>query len=207
MNQYSSPGSSNNDKNHKNHKENDKDLILSVGKLGVKGATQAVGFFQDFLKFINKGNVVDLAVGVVIGNAFTKIVNSLVTDIFSPLIGLATQGVSLIEVFVVLRCNTTIAENENFSTRDEAKKAGCVTLDYGNFIQNIINFIIVGFCVYLIVKLISIVWKKEETKSTDWPCPRCMSLNKLGATRCAFCTADPIIPEGEDEMEYLKKGQ
>jgi len=142
-------------------------VVLSVGKGVGKGATRAasagVGFFKDFLKFLNKGNVIDLATGVVIGAAFTNIVNSIVNDLFSPVIGLATGHVSLTEKIwkIGKPDNLTDAEIAKINTREDAAKAGIITLNYGNFLQTVINFVIVGFCVFLVVKLVSCVWKKS----------------------------------------------
>jgi len=185
-------------------------VVLSVGKGVGKGATRAatygVSFFKDFLQFLNKGNVIDLATGVVIGGAFTKIVDSIVNDLFAPVIGLATGKVNLAETFwkMVVPGNITDAEVDKIKTRADAAKAGIVTLNYGNFLQTIINFIIVGFCVFLVVKLVSAVWRKSEETSTDWPCPRCKQSNKLGATKCMHCCEDPIYPEDVDPELYIK---
>jgi len=185
------------------NKENN--VVLSVGKGATRGAKKAVGFFKDFLQFLNKGNVIDLATGVVIGGAFTKIVDSIVNDLFAPLIGLATGSVNLAELYAVIkRDNVTDEVLKTIKTRADAAKYGVVTLNYGNFIQTIINFIIIGFCVYLVVKLVSLVWKKSEETSTDWPCPRCKQLNKLGATKCMACCEDPIYPPDVDHDLYIK---
>lgn len=180
----------------------DAGVVVSVGKGATKVASKGVGFFKDFIKFLNKGNVIDLATGVVIGTAFTAIVNSIVNDFFSPLIGLATSGVSLTEKFWCVKAGND--SRKDYKTRDEASKAGAVTINYGNFLQSLINFVIVGFCVYLVIKLVSLVWKKEEEISTDWPCPRCKQMNKLGATKCYACGEDPIYPEDVDPELYLK---
>ncbi|KAG4101007.1 gated mechanosensitive channel [Neocallimastix lanati (nom. inval.)] len=178
-------------------------VVLSVGKGATKVASKGVGFFKDFIKFLNKGNVIDLATGVVIGTAFTNIVNSIVNDFFSPIIGLITRGKTLTEKFwVVDHGNAT--DGTKFRTREEAAKYGAVTINFGNFLQTLINFVIVGFCVFLVIKLVSAVWKKEEEISTDWPCPRCKQLNKLGATKCYACGEDPIYPEDVDPELYLK---
>ncbi|OUM62946.1 hypothetical protein PIROE2DRAFT_51588 [Piromyces sp. E2] len=179
-------------------------VVLSVGKGATKGAKKAVGFFKDFLQFLNKGNVIDLATGVVIGGAFTKIVDSIVNDLFAPILGLATGKVNLAETFVVMKRpdNVTEEQAKAANTRADAAKLGLVTLNYGNFIQSIINFIIIGFCVYLVVKLVSAVWRKSEETSTDWPCPRCKQMNKLGATKCSSCCEDPIYPPDVDHELY-----
>jgi len=192
-------------------KPNNSNVVLSVGKGAGKGALKAatagVGFFKDFLKFLNKGNVIDLATGVVIGGAFTNIVNSIVNDLFAPIIGIATGKVNFAETFVPIQWNKdnmTWEQARDFKTREAAAAAGVVTLNYGSFIQTLINFIIVGFCVYLVVKLVSAVWRKSEEASTDWPCPRCKQMNKLGATKCMYCCEDPIYPEDVDPELYIK---
>ncbi|ORX81888.1 MscL-domain-containing protein [Anaeromyces robustus] len=181
----------------------DKNVILSVGKGAIKGASVGVSFFKDFLNFINKGNVIDLATGVVIGGAFTKIVDSIVGDLFSPIIGLATGSVNLSENFITI-CNKDSCKGQKYNTREEAAKGGAVTFNWGNFVQTLINFIIIGLCVYFVVKLVGLVWRKQEEISTDWPCPRCKAMNKLGATRCFSCHEDPICPENVD-LELYKK--
>lgn len=99
----------------------------------------------EFRKFIAQGNVMDLAVGVIIGAAFGKIVNSLVNDILMPLIGLAMRGVNVAQQFVALDGNT-------YATIEEAKKAGAAVLAYGNFLQGIIDFLIIAFVLFIIVK-------------------------------------------------------
>jgi len=185
---------------------NKENVVLSVGKGATQGAKKAVGFFKDFLQFLNKGNVIDLATGVVIGGAFTKIVDSIVNDLFAPFIGLATGSVNLSELYAVIHTpeNVTKEAKKLVRTREEAHKLGLVTVDYGNFIQAIINFIIIGLCVFLVVKLVSAVWRKSEETSTDWPCPRCKQMNKLGATKCMACCEDPIYPPDVDHDLYVK---
>lgn len=100
---------------------------------------------KEFRDFINRGNVVDLAVGIIIGAAFTTIVNSLVADIIMPPIGLATGGVDFSNLFVSLN-------GEHYATLAEAKKAGAATINYGVFLNAVINFLIVAFAVFMIVK-------------------------------------------------------
>jgi large conductance mechanosensitive channel len=185
---------------------NKENVVLSVGKGATKGAKKAVGFFKDFLQFLNKGNVIDLATGVVIGGAFTKIVDSIVNDLFAPIIGLISNNKrNLSELFAVIHTPSGVSSEARAAakTREEAHKLGLVTIDYGNFLQTIINFIIIGFCVYLVVKLVSLVWRKSEETSTDWPCPRCKQMNKLGATKCMACCEDPIYPPDVDHELYM----
>jgi len=106
---------------------------------------------QEFKAFAMKGNVIDLAVGVVIGGAFGKIVNSLVEDIINPFVGLLTSGVDLANQFVVLRN----PKSATFANLAEAKKAGVVVLGYGNLINNALQFLIVAFAIFLVIKWVN----------------------------------------------------
>lgn len=114
-----------------------------------------MGLAQEFKEFAMKGSVVDLAVGIVIGGAFAKIVNSFVEDIINPLVGVLTSGVDLASQFVVLRNPSSAV----FSTVAEAKKAGAVVLAYGNLINNVVQFLIVAFAIFLVIK-----WFNRYTK-------------------------------------------
>jgi len=113
-----------------------------------------MGFIKEFKEFAVKGNVMDMAVGVIIGGAFGKIVSSLVDDILMPLIGKVTGGVSFTDLFV------NLGDGE-YSTLAAAKEAGAAVFAYGQFIQNIIDFLIIAFCVFLMIKGINKL-KKEE---------------------------------------------
>ncbi|KAF0810816.1 large conductance mechanosensitive channel protein [Alcanivorax sp. S71-1-4] len=113
---------------------------------------------QEFREFAVKGNVVDMAVGIIIGGAFGTIVKSLVSDVIMPPIGLALGGVDFTDLFVVLR-----GEGE-FATLAEAQAAGAVTINYGIFINNVVSFIIVAFAVFMLVKSINRLKRKEEEK-------------------------------------------
>lgn len=108
--------------------------------------------FEEFKKFIAQGNVLDLAVGVIIGAAFGKIVQSLVNDILMPLIGLAMNGVNVTGQFIALN-------GQQYASIEEAKKAGTGVLAYGMFIQNIIDFLIVAFVLFMVVRVINIYRK------------------------------------------------
>lgn len=110
---------------------------------------------EEFKKFISQGNVLDLAVGVIIGGAFGKIVNSLVADIFMPLIGLATGGVSFSQRFIALN-------GQSYETMDAAKTAGAAVLAYGNFIQVSIDFLCIAFCLFIVVKVANKYRKPAE---------------------------------------------
>ncbi|MBO7318689.1 MAG: large conductance mechanosensitive channel protein MscL, partial [Clostridia bacterium] len=119
------------------------------------------GFFGEFKKFIMRGNVIDLAVGVIIGGAFQAIVNSLVNDIVSPVLSLATKGVNFADKFIVLTTDEVA-----FATVEAAKEAGYATLNSGGFITAVINFIIMACVIFLLVKTINKISdmgkKKEE---------------------------------------------
>jgi len=114
-----------------------------------------MGFVKEFKEFAMKGNVMDMAVGVIIGGAFGKIVSSLVDDIIMPLIGKATGGVSFTDLFVNLG-------EGNYQTLAAAKEAGAAVFAYGQFIQNIIDFLIVAFCIFLMIKGMNNLNKKKE---------------------------------------------
>ena len=114
-----------------------------------------MGFIKEFKEFAVKGNVMDMAVGVIIGGAFGKIVTSLVGDLLMPLIGVATGGISFVDLFINLSGGTA-------KTLADAKEAGDAVFAYGQFIQNIIDFIIIAFCIFLMIKGMNKLKKKEE---------------------------------------------
>jgi large conductance mechanosensitive channel len=144
---------------------------------------------KGFRDFIMRGNVIDLAVAVIIGAAFTKVVNSLVEDIIMPFIGLALGKVDFTNAFVVLKEGTKAAGP--YATLADAKAAGAATLNYGLFISTVVTFLIVGFVVYLMVRSITRLGpKKAETPATTKECPYCLSKIPLKATKCAFCGSE-----------------
>ena len=114
-----------------------------------------MGFIKEFKEFAVKGNVMDMAVGVIIGGAFGKIVTSLVNDVLMPLIGKLTGGISFTDLFVNLG-------DGNYQTLAAAQEAGAAVLAYGQFIQNIIDFIIIAFCIFLMIKGMNKLKKQEE---------------------------------------------
>lgn len=117
---------------------------------------------EEFKKFAMRGNVIDLAVGVIIGAAFGKIVDSLVKDVIMPPIGLVLGKVDFSNLFLVLKAAPTAVD---YSTVEAAQKAGAVTLNYGLFINNIISFVIVAWAVFMMVKLMN-RWQREEPKAS-----------------------------------------
>ena len=120
-----------------------------------------MGFISEFKEFAMKGNVMDMAVGVIIGGAFGKIVSSLVSDVLMPLIGKVTGGVSFTDLFV------NLGDGE-YKTLAEAQEAGAAVLAYGQFIQNIIDFIIIAFCIFLMIKGMNKM-KKEKPAEPEAP--------------------------------------
>ena len=127
-----------------------------------KVAEKSKGFVKEFGEFIKKGNVVDMAVGVVIGSAFGAIVTSLVNDIIMPLVSLLTGGLDFSNWFVAL-------DGKTYATLEEATTAGAATLNYGNLISVVINFIIVAFCIFLVVKAMNKMKRKEEEQPAEAP--------------------------------------
>ena len=140
---------------------------------------------KEFKEFAMKGNIIDLAVGVVIGGAFGKIVTSLVNDIVMPIVGMLMGKVDFSNLFITLGSG-------NFITIDEAKKAGVATLNYGLFINNIIDFLIVAFSIFIVIKQINRFSKKKEEKPVEnkKKCPHCYSEIHIDATRCPNCTSE-----------------
>ncbi len=150
-------------------------------------------FFKEFRTFIARGNVVDLAVGVIIGAAFQAIVNSLVNDIVMPLIGLLTGGTDFSNWFIQLGNWDT-----KYPTLAAAKEAGVSVIAYGNFISAVINFLIMAFVIFLLVKFLNKLTSfhrkdQAEPAPTTKICPYCCSEIDIAATKCPHCTAD--LPE------------
>lgn len=153
---------------------------------------------KEFKKFISRGNVMDLAVGVIVGGAFQKIVTSFVNDIIMPFIGLVTGGINFNDQFVILKMPEGAEVSADMvKTLDEAKAIGATTFNYGAFITTVLDFIIMAFVVFLLVKGINKVKdmteKKEEVAPaapTTKKCPYCLSEIPLEAKKCAHCTSD-----------------
>jgi large conductance mechanosensitive channel len=148
---------------------------------------------KEFRDFIARGNVLDLAVGVIIGGAFGKIVSSLVSDVMMPPLGLLLGKIDFSNLFVNLG-------DKPVATIDEAKKANVPTLNYGAFIDNIIQFVILAFCVFMIVQLVNRFNRKPAAPTpTTKPCPFCAETIPLLAKKCGHCTSDlpgpiPVVP-------------
>lgn len=149
-------------------------------------AKSGKGFIQEFQKFILRGNVIDLAVGVIIGAAFQKIINSLVEDVIMPIISIFTGGIDFSNYFLAL-------DGSHHKTLLSAKKAGALTLNYGNFITAVINFLLMALVIFVMIKLINKVTDQFNNKPTEEKttkkCIYCMSEIALTAVRCPHCTS------------------
>ncbi len=145
------------------------------------------GFIDEFRAFIMRGNVMDLAVGVIIGGAFQAIINSLVNDVIMPLISLLTGGIDFTNWFIAL-------DGNQYDTYAEAQEAGAATLGYGAFLTAIINFLLMALVIFCIVKFLNAMAertkKEEETAPTEKECPFCKSKIPVAATKCMYCTSD-----------------
>jgi large conductance mechanosensitive channel len=140
---------------------------------------------KEFKEFAMRGNVVDMAVGIIIGAAFGTIVKSLVNDVIMPPIGLLLGKVDFSNLFIVLK-----GGDVSYNTLAEAQAAGAITLNYGAFINTIISFVIVAFSVFLVIKNINRLKKEEPAPTpTTKECPYCFSVIPIKATRCGFCTS------------------
>lgn len=138
--------------------------------------------WKEFKTFIMRGNVLDLAVGIIIGAAFTKIVSSFVGDVLMPVLSLAMGKVDFSNMFIALN-------GEIYPTLDAAKKAGAATVNYGLFLNAIIDFLIVAFAIFMLIKAVNrLNSKKEEAKAPDTKdCPECLSQIPLRARKCKYC--------------------
>jgi large conductance mechanosensitive channel len=143
---------------------------------------------KEFKNFALKGNVLDMAVGIIIGAAFGTIVKSLVDDVIMPPIGLLLGNVDFSQLFIVLKEGSKASGP--YTTIKDAASAGAVTLNYGVFINNVVSFLIVAFSVFMIVKAFQKLKKPEEIPApTTKECPYCLSKVPIKATKCAFCTS------------------
>jgi large conductance mechanosensitive channel len=149
-----------------------------------------MGMMKEFKDFAVKGNVVDMAVGIIIGAAFGTIVKSLVADVIMPPIGLLMGNVDFANLFMVLKMGDPVGP---YATLADAATAGAVTLNYGTFINTIVSFLIVAFAIFIMVKQVNKAKKKEAEAPpapTEKECPHCLSKIAIKATRCPNCTSE-----------------
>ena len=147
--------------------------------------------WKEFKEFALRGNVVDMAVGIVIGAAFGTIVKSLVADVIMPPIGLLLGNVDFTNLFWVIKAGAAAAGP--YATMEAAQKAGAVTINYGVFINTVISFLIVAFAIFMVIKSLNKLKRKQEEKPPEAPtikdCPHCFEKISISATRCPHCTS------------------
>jgi large conductance mechanosensitive channel len=145
--------------------------------------------FKDFKAFVMRGNVVDMAVGIIIGAAFGTIVQSFVKDVIMPPIGLLLGNVDFTDMFAVLRQGDVAGP---YATLADAQAAGAVTLNWGVFITTIVTFLIIAFAVFMMIRALSNMQRKDEeapAEPTTKECPHCFTVIPIKATRCPACTS------------------
>jgi len=147
--------------------------------------------FKEFKEFAMRGNVLDMAVGIIIGGAFGTIISSMVSDVLMPPVGMALGNVDFTNLFVLLKEGTKAAAP--YASLADAKAAGAVTINYGLFINSVISFVIVAFCVFMLIRTMNRLKREEEAPpagATTRDCPFCYSSIAIKATRCPHCTSE-----------------
>jgi large conductance mechanosensitive channel len=147
--------------------------------------------FKEFKEFAMRGNVLDMAVGIIIGGAFGTIVKSMVDDVIMPPIGLALGNVDFSNLFIVLKDGASAAAP--YASLAEAKAAGAVSINYGMFINKLVWFVFVGFCVFVVMRTLNRLKREEEAPAaapTTRDCPFCLSAIPIKASRCPQCTSE-----------------
>jgi large conductance mechanosensitive channel len=146
---------------------------------------------KEFKEFAMKGNVLDMAIGIIIGAAFGTIVKSLVSDVIMPPIGLLLGNVDFSSLYILLKSGAKVAGP--YASLADAQAAGAVTLNYGVFVNSIVSFLIIAFSVFLIVKSVNQFKRKEETPAAapaTKSCPHCYTVIPVQATKCPACTSE-----------------
>ena len=141
-----------------------------------------MSFYDDFKKFAMRGNVVDLAVGVIIGGAFGKIVSSLVSNVVMPPLGMLMGKVDFTNLFISLN-------GQDYATLDAAKKAGAPVIAYGSFLNAVLDFVILAFVVFCMIRQINKLTPEKPPAPDPRKCPYCKSAIADDATRCPHCTS------------------
>jgi large conductance mechanosensitive channel len=147
--------------------------------------------FKEFKEFAMRGNVIDMAIGIIIGGAFGPIVGSMVSDILMPPIGMALGNVDFTNLFILIKQGSKAVAP--YASLADAKAAGAVTINYGLFINSVVSFVIVVFCVFLLVKTMNRLKREEAVppaEPTTRDCPFCFSSIAIKASRCPHCTSE-----------------
>ncbi|MGM9998634.1 MAG: large conductance mechanosensitive channel protein MscL [Candidatus Bruticola sp.] len=175
-----------------------------------------MSFIDEFKNFIARGNVLDMSVGVIIGGAFGKIVSSLTSDILMPPIGILMGHLNFADLHIPLITDPSkyINPSEGLETMQhlmslplaQVRAKGIPVIAYGSFINEVINFIIIGFCLFVLIKIISLVTAKKEAKEKAAPtvktCPECLSEIPIGAKKCKFCASvQPTIDSSNSDKK------
>lgn len=166
------------------HNKKELKLLKRQEKALEKNMREGISMLKEFKKFALRGNMIDLAVGIIVGGAFNTIVNSLVNDIIMPLLGIFTKNINFSDWFISL-------DGKDYATLQAAEEAGAAVIKYGMFLSNVLNFIIMAFVVFLIVRWINKLRKPTEQEApATKKCKYCYSEINIDATKCPHCTAD-----------------
>lgn len=166
-----------------NNNKKESKLLKKQEKILKENMREGISMLKEFKKFALRGNMIDLAVGIIVGGAFNTIVNSLVNDIIMPLLGVFTKNINFSDWFIAL-------DGKDYVSLKAAEAEGAAVVKYGMFLSNVLNFIIMAFVVFLIVRWINKLRKPTETVPTTKKCKYCYSDIHIEATKCPHCTAD-----------------
>lgn len=167
-----------------NNKKKELRILKKQEKALQKNMKEGISMLKEFKKFALRGNMIDLAVGIIVGGAFNSIVNSLVNDIIMPLLGVFTKNINFSDWFFAL-------DGKDYATLQAAEAEGAAVVKYGLFLSNVLNFIIMAFVVFLIVRWINKIKRPtEQAAPTTKKCQYCYSDIHIDATKCSHCTAD-----------------
>lgn len=166
------------------NKKRERRILRKQEKALKKNMKEGISMLKEFKKFALRGNMIDLAVGIIIGGAFNSIVNSLVNDIVMPLLGVFTKNINFSDWFFSL-------DGKEYASLQAAEEQGAAVVKYGLFLSNVLNFIIMAFVVFMIVRWINKLRKPvEQAAPTTKKCKYCYSDIHIDATKCSHCTAD-----------------